>query len=197
MPFDQCLFFQFYRVPFPAHSCAGSPRWHALRTFRHVPPLPFLTSQPLTLQLPVAVGVRRLCTKSQPARGAVFQRLHALLRESPETEPRPALGGVTRSLRPRSLTDFRLSSQTVTAACVSYTAVTNRWICDNETREESHPRVIVEMILRHGSQQHVDSRSVCSDIKSVSGHFLWPKDYGPAGFLVKYLWPCKLLFLDT
>lgn len=129
------LSFQFCRVPFPAHGCSGSPRWHALRTFRHIP------SQPFTLQF-LALGVRRLGTKSQPARGAVFQRLHALLRESPKTESRCALfRGVTSSLQPHSLTDVCLSSQTVTV-CASYSAVTNSLICHNETREESHPSIV-------------------------------------------------------
>lgn len=122
------IWLQLYRVPFPAHGRAGSSWWHALRTFRHIPPQPFLTPHHFTPQLPVALGVRRLGTKSQPARGAVFQRLHALLRESPKNEPGSVLGGVTGSLPPHGLTDFCLSSPTVTAVCGSYSAVSNGWI---------------------------------------------------------------------
>lgn len=113
-----CLFRQFYRVPFPAHSCAGSPRWYALRTLCHLPPQPFLTSQLFTLQLPVALGVRWLGTKSQPARGSVFQRLHALLWESPETEACSALRGVTRNLQLHNLTDWLLPFQSNFHSCM-------------------------------------------------------------------------------
>ena len=119
----QCLLPQFYRIPFPAHGRAGSPRWHALRTFRHIPPQPLLASQLLAPQLPVALGVGRFGAKSQPARGAVFQRLHALLRESAKAEPRSALRGLTGRLQLRRLSDFRLSGQTVTAVCASYDIV--------------------------------------------------------------------------
>lgn len=87
--------FQFCGVLVPAHGRAGSPRRHALGTLCHVPPRPYVTSLRSTRQLPVALGFRRLRAKSQPARGALFQRLHALLRESPTTRPGAPLGRVT------------------------------------------------------------------------------------------------------
>lgn len=127
---SQYLSSQFYRVPFPAHGCAGSSWWHALRTFCHIPPQPFLDPQLFTLQLSVALGVRRLGTKSQPARGAVFQRLHALLRESPKTELGSTLvRGVTRSLQPHE-PDWLLPFSCQTAVWATYNVVTSRRIND-------------------------------------------------------------------
>lgn len=78
-------FLQPFTASVPAHSRAGSPRRHALGTFRHVPPQPFPASP--RLQFSVALGVGRLGAKSQPARGPVFQRLHAFLRARAKTEP--------------------------------------------------------------------------------------------------------------
>lgn len=111
----QPLSFQLGRVLISAHVCAGSPRGHALRTFHHVPPQPLLASQLLRLQLAVALGVGRVGTKIQPARGAVFQRLHALLWESSKAEPQPVLRWV--SVNPAG--GSRLGSICSPASCVS------------------------------------------------------------------------------
>lgn len=85
----QRLPLQLHGVLVSAHGSAGSPRGHSLGTFHHVPPQPSSPTRLLGLQLAVALGVGRLGTEVQPARGAVFQRLHALLRESSKAEPQP------------------------------------------------------------------------------------------------------------
>lgn len=92
--------FQLLGVPLPAHGRAGSPRRHALGTFCHIPPQPSVTPKLNTPQLPVALGVWRLCPQSQPARGPVLQRVHALLREGETAELHPAVRRVAATRQP-------------------------------------------------------------------------------------------------
>jgi len=194
----------------PAHGRAGPPRRHALGTFRHVPPQPFLTSQLfltsqpfltsqlfltsqpfLTSQLsarqpPVALGVRRLRTESQPARGAVLQRLHALLRESPEREPGSAPGGVTRMPAASRRTDSCLCSQAVTAECSRHHSdPTGGSDLVTEAREEFRPGVTGQIMLHHvASCVTAAGRRALDDVITslIRRKRLNPKDHGPASF---------------
>lgn len=91
------------------------------------------------------------------------------------------------SLCPQSLNDFCLSSHTVTLDVAGDSTVTNRWLCEHDTREESHPRVVLGC-----SVMCCGHLACCSAPEEEPFN---PKDNETAGFL-SYLLSVSYFFFD-